>query len=129
MIVSSEVLRRRLADLLTETEKLTHPEQIIHMDPADRADALTQSWELRRKWKRFKDDLDEKAAYDNYDGSQWTDVSVQLSEMIDSVRRFDWLQIEFLVHSRRSVIDCIHSLRLIEEKRIASRNPKPDSAC
>lgn len=37
MISSSEVLRRRLAALLAETEELVHPERIVTMDPADRA--------------------------------------------------------------------------------------------
>ena len=112
-MVSSEVLRRRLAALLAETEQLPPPEQIVHMDPAERAGALTQSWTLRRDWKRFKDDLDDKTLYDGLHGPQWTEVAVELSNVIESMRHYDWLQMEFLVHSQHSLKDRLHTLRAI----------------
>ena len=79
MVSSSEVLRRRLAALLAETEKLTTSERIVHMDPADRAGAFTLAWDLRRKWKSFKRDLDDKTSYDSLYGAQWTPVAVEVS--------------------------------------------------
>ena len=126
MVSSSEVLRRRLAALLAETEELVHPERIVAMNPADRAAAMTKTWNLRRDWKRLKDDLDEKTSYDSFHGKQWTEVVVEVSNLIERVRRFDWLQMEFLVHSQRSVLDGVHTLRAIEDTRIALLNPEPD---
>ena len=125
-MVSTEVLRRRLAALLAETEKLPLPDRIIHMDPADRVGALTRAWDLRRKWKRFKSDLDDKTSYDNLYGAQWTAVAVEVSHLIESVTRFDWLQIEFLNYSQRPLSHYVDTLRAIEETRIAQHNPEPD---
>ena len=96
------------------------------MNPADRAAALTKTWNLRRDWKRLKDDLDEKTSYDSFHGKQWTEVVVEVSSLIERVRPFDWLQMEFLVHSQRSVLDGVHTLRAIEVTRIALLNPEPD---
>ena len=42
------------------------------------------------------------------------------------MRRYDWLQMEFLVHSQHSLKDRLHTLRAIEVTRIAARHPKPD---
>ena len=126
LMVSTEVLRRRLAALLAETEKLPPPDRIIHMDPADRAGALTRAWDLRRKWKSFKRDLDNKTSYDLLNGAQWTPVAVEVSHLIESVTRLDWLQNEFLLHSQRPVSHYVDTLRAIEETRIAQQNPEPD---
>ena len=121
-MVSTEVLRRRLAALLAETEKLPLPDRIIHMDPTDRAGALTRAWDLRKKWKSFKRNLDDKTTYDSLYGAQWTPVAVEIAHLIDSVTRFAWLQIEFLLYSQRSIPDYVDTLRAIEETRTAQQN-------
>ena len=126
-MVSTEVLRR-LAALLAETEKLPLPDRIIHMDPADRAGALTLAWDLRRKWKSFKRDLDDKTTYDSLYGAQRTPVAVEMAHLIESVTRFAWLQTEFLLHSKRPVSHYVDTLRAIEETRIAQQNvTEPDA--
>ena len=121
----NEVLRRRIAALLIDTEQLTLPEQIIHMSPADRADALTGSWNLRHRWKRLIDDLDRKTGFD-YDGKLWKDVALAADSLFEGIRRFDYIQIELLALSQHSIADRAAALRSAEESRIARMNPRSD---
>ncbi len=121
----NEVLRRRIAELLTETEQLTLPEQIIHMSPAERADALTKSWELRHRWRRLIDDIDHRTNF-GYDSKHWKDVAVAANNLFEGVRRFDYIQVELLSLSQNSVADRATALRSAEERRIAQMNPRSD---
>lgn len=123
---NSKVLHRRIASLLVETEQLTLPDQIIHMSPADRSEALITSWDLRARWKRLLDDIDRKTSFDNYDGSHWTEVQIAVAQLMESIRRFDWLQMELLAQSRHSVFDCTTAVRNAEENRLTRTNPEPD---
>ena len=125
MIVSSEVLRRRLSVLLAEIETLPAPESIIDMEPLERAETLSKSWNLRWRFNNLYDDIADKNRRDTYSGQLWTDVTLEAGALYESIRRYDWLLNEFYIYSQNRLADRVKAVRHADDERHRLLNPKP----
>ena len=121
----SEVLRRRIALLLTDTEILPALTDIFNMTPAERADAITRTWDLRGRWHYICDELDSKVSYGS-EKNLWKNVAVAADELLMNLKRHDRCQVELLALTQRSVADCAAEIRKAEEVRCAQFNPDSD---
>ena len=113
----SEVLRRRISNLLDEVEKLPPPTAIIDMSPADRASTLTTSWDLRNRWRYLDIDIDYQSQVEQHH-QDWKNVSAASVDLLESLKRYDRILIELLAITRRSIADCTEAVRKAEEDRI-----------
>lgn len=125
MIISSEVLRRRLHALLAEIETLVAPESIINMEPVDRAETLSKSWNLRYRFNKLYDDIADKNRRDSYSGELWADVTIAAGELYESIRRYDWLLNEFYIYSQNDLTQRVSAVRKADDERHRHHNPKP----
>ena len=124
-MTDSEVLRRQIALLLTETEKLPSITDVLNMTPAECADAITASWDLRYRWQYICDELDSKVSYGS-GNNLWKNVAVTANELLTNLKRHDRCQVELLALTRRSVADCAAEIRKAEEVRFGQIIPDSD---
>lgn len=125
MIISSEVLRRRLSILLADIETLPAPESIINMEPLERAETLSKSWNLRWRFDKLYDDIADKNRRDSYSGQLWADVTIAAGELYQSIRRYDWLLNEFYIYSQNDLAQRVSAVREADDERHRLHNPKP----
>ena len=87
------------------------------MNPADRADTLTTSWDLRNRWRLLDIDID-YAAQVNEHREDWKRVSEASAELAEAIKRYDRILVELLAITRQSIVDGVAAVRKAEEDRI-----------
>ena len=125
-MTDSEVLRRRIALLLTEIEQLPDLAVVLTMSAAERADALTKTWDLRHRCDYICDQLETKVSYET-DRNLWKDVATAAEELLACLKRHDRCQVELLALTRRSVAYCAAKLRETEEIRVQHKRFSRDN--
>ena len=113
----SEILRRRVAALLKETEALPSLESILATGLSERADAMTATWHARHRWHELGRDLESRVEYGSR-RSTWAGVAASARELTGRLKRYDRCVADILALMRRSIADCAAALRDAEELRI-----------
>ncbi len=109
-MMTTEIIRRRVASLLKDTETLPPLERLPAMDPAEQSEAMTAAWDLRHRAFDLSTDLVSETLNAPKNNSL-AEVAQYSLELYDRLKRYDRCTVELLALSRRPITICAADLQ------------------
>lgn len=109
-MLTPDIIRRRIASLLKDTETLPPLESLPAMEPAEQAGAMTTAWHLRQRAFFLSTDLGLEtlnAPKNNF----LSEVAHYSFELHDRLRHYDRCAVDLLALSRRPLTICAAELQ------------------
>ena len=124
-MLTTEIIQRRAASLLKETETLPALESLPALEPAEQAAAMTAAWDLRHRAYDLSWELNWESR--NAPGNNsLTEVARACFELNALLKRYDRCAVELLALARRPVGDCAAKLQAAVDALVEAQQADED---